>query len=287
MELLLCDHSGEPVANVSLAYHFLDLSSAFVEWRAKHNMSILKGLGAIASVSGWKAQVRKMAKERGDVALAELGPGGVTVSPKAKPISEDAQKVQSELVSTPVKTTPTKPKPAARVLGNQTVLSCPDVLFGRPSKKLVVESARGMYLACVLGFIGRPSSHFHSVKDPTIRFYFELSIRKKASSDIALFISYIGARKLTTVHSDYSRIHQRNFSILNDDLAVADVSLLVAKDLSKKIKKDPNSSSAAGKSIRVPFSSLENGCGLIELCKHDVWPLPCKGKQWSGEQLHV
>jgi hypothetical protein len=83
------------------------------------------------------------------------------------------------------------------------------------------------------------------------------------------------------VHSDYSRIHQRNFAIVNDDDSVTDVSLLVAKDLSKKIKKDPNSSSAAGKNIRVPFSSLEDGCGLIELCKHDVWPLPCDGEYCS------
>lgn len=104
-----------------------------------------------------------------------------------------------------------------------------------------------------------------------------MSLRNRLS-DVALFISYVGARKLSNVHSDYSRIHQRSFAIVNGDNTVSDVSLLVAKDLSKKIKKDPNSTSAAGKSVRVPFSSLEDGCGLIELCKHDVWPLPCKGE---------
>ena len=139
----------------------------------------------------------------------------------------------------------------------------------------VLEVCHGLAMVVLLWVL---EAHLlFRTKDPRIRFYFEISVRKK-HSDIALFISYIGARKLSTVHSDYSRIHQRNFSIVNDDNTVSDVSLLVAKDLSKKIKKDPNSSSAAGKHIRAPFSSLEDGCGLIELCKHDVWPLPCEGE---------
>lgn len=127
-----------------------DLSSAFVDWRAKNNMSVLKGLGAIASVSGWKAQIRKIARERGLDDLAVAGPGGSTASPpKPKPTTSHgkASKTQPQSLSTPPTPTPTTSPAklaAGLALGNQTMLSHPDVLFGRPTKKLVVESARGM-----------------------------------------------------------------------------------------------------------------------------------------------
>ena len=133
-----------------------DLSSAFVEWRAKNNMTVLKGLGAIASVSGWKAQIRKMAKERGLDELAAAGPGGSTSPPKARPLFDQVKgpTPQTETVATPSKSTSLNSTLITGVmLGNQEVLSHPDVLFGRPSKKLVVESARGM---CVDG--SRPHS---------------------------------------------------------------------------------------------------------------------------------
>lgn len=251
-----------------------DLSSAFVEFRAKHNMSVLKGQGSIASVSGWKANIRKIAKERGLEDLANAAPPIPAPSPKQKPKSAadpptkvpSSPKLKQAPVS-PLKKFASSPRLATGTPESKVLLSHPDVLFGRPSKKLVVESAR----------------------DPRIRFYFEISIRK-TPEHIAMFISYIGARKLTTVNSDYSRIHQRSFSIVGDCDGVSDVSLLVAKDLSKKIKKDPNSSSAAGKDIRVPFSSLEDGCGLIELCKHDVWPLPWQneaGKIWPALESFI
>jgi hypothetical protein len=109
-------------------------------------MSVLKGLGAIASVSGWKAQIRKMAKERGLDELAVAGPGGPTTAPKPKasPEQDKTPKIKPEQpVSTPAKTTPSNQKLGMGIACNQTVLSYPDVLFGRPSKKLVVESARG------------------------------------------------------------------------------------------------------------------------------------------------
>lgn len=55
---------------VSKAEDFLsrrtaDLANSFIKWRAKNGMSVLKGTGAIASVSAWKTSVRNIMKERG------------------------------------------------------------------------------------------------------------------------------------------------------------------------------------------------------------------------------
>jgi hypothetical protein len=111
--------------------------------------------------------------------------------------------------------------------------------------------------------------------DPRLRFYFQLSIRKKEPG-IGLFISYLGARKLQTVYRDYARVEQPHVSVIGSHYP--NRSMPVAKDLSKKIKKDPNSTHAAGKEIRIPFSTLDDGCGLLELCRHDVWPVPCEGR---------
>ncbi|CAB9516665.1 expressed unknown protein [Seminavis robusta] len=241
-----------------------DLSAAFVEWRAKHNMSVLKGLGAIASVSGWKAQVRKMAKERGLEELAQAGPGGPSqVTPSTV---QTKTKEEPKVKATTKKPTP-QVKPEAKPPGSKTsskaiikmsskkVLSFPEILFGKPTKKLVVESSR----------------------DPRLRFYFQLSIRKKPSG-IGLFICFLGARKLQTVYRDYARVVQPHVAVIESGDDYSFVSMPVAKDLSKKIKKDPNSPNAAGKQIRVPFSTQEDGCGMLELCAHDVWPLPCEGE---------
>ena len=104
-----------------------------------------------------------------------------------------------------------------------------------------------------------------------------MSIRKKEQG-IRLFLSYLGARKLQTVYKDYARVEQPHVSVMGGGNQFSNISMPVAKDLSKKIKKDPNSTHAAGKEIRIPFSTLDEGCGLLELCRHDVWPLPCEGK---------
>lgn len=116
-----------------------DLSAAFVNWRAEHDMTVLKGLGAIASVSGWKAQVRKVARERGLIELAEMGPAGTTPSgstcpqnSKPKPPQNINASAASSFTSTLVGT-------------NKRKISRPDVLFGKSTHRVVVESTRGMY----------------------------------------------------------------------------------------------------------------------------------------------
>ncbi len=63
--------------NISTASEFLetrttDIANAFVEWRVDKGMPTLKGLGAVASISGWKKLVRTKAASLGNSNLAEL-----------------------------------------------------------------------------------------------------------------------------------------------------------------------------------------------------------------------
>jgi hypothetical protein len=65
--------------DIYTAFDFLssrstDIADAFVKFREAERMPELKGLGAIASVSGWKAMVRKKAKAMGLDDLSELEP---------------------------------------------------------------------------------------------------------------------------------------------------------------------------------------------------------------------
>ena len=63
--------------NIDSASEFLetrttDIANAFIKWREEKGMPALKGLGAVASVSGWKKLVRTKAASVGDLNLAEL-----------------------------------------------------------------------------------------------------------------------------------------------------------------------------------------------------------------------
>jgi hypothetical protein len=63
--------------NISSADQFLsartsDIATAFIKWREEMKIVPLKGLGAVASVSGWKKLVRNKAFAVGDTTLAQL-----------------------------------------------------------------------------------------------------------------------------------------------------------------------------------------------------------------------
>jgi hypothetical protein len=72
-----------------------DIATKFVEFRVKEGMPELKGLGAIASVSGWKANVRKAARDMGkeDIVVMEpdnkssWGPHSRNVTAKPRAVS--------------------------------------------------------------------------------------------------------------------------------------------------------------------------------------------------------
>jgi hypothetical protein len=71
-------------ANTLLSTRTCDIAENLIKWREMKNLPELKGLGATASVSGWKALVRKTAEEMGQKGLAELEPDGFS-KPRAKP----------------------------------------------------------------------------------------------------------------------------------------------------------------------------------------------------------
>lgn len=56
---------GIRTAHAFLATRSTDISRKFINWRKSEGKPELKGVGAIASVSGWKSTVRKKAKELG------------------------------------------------------------------------------------------------------------------------------------------------------------------------------------------------------------------------------
>jgi hypothetical protein len=106
-----------------------DISVIFVDWRIKEDMPELKGLGAIASVSGWKAQVRKFAKEMGLEDLADMEPAN-----KASWGKEAREVSRKEGKEAPKRKIRLKPPPSS---GHK--LSHEDVLFGNSRHIFAVQ----------------------------------------------------------------------------------------------------------------------------------------------------
>jgi hypothetical protein len=131
--------------NITTAEKFLssrttDISVNFVDWRIKENMPELKGLGAIASVSGWKAQVRKFAKEMGLQDLADMEPANkASWGKEAREVSRTSPK------EAPRKKIRTKPPPSK---GHAP--SHEDVLFGNSRHTFAVQDESGKIQLCVV-----------------------------------------------------------------------------------------------------------------------------------------
>jgi hypothetical protein len=70
---------GITSAEEFLSSRTTDIANEFVTFRVNEGMPELKGLGAIASVSGWKAACRKAAKEMGMSDVADLEPSNKTL----------------------------------------------------------------------------------------------------------------------------------------------------------------------------------------------------------------
>ena len=69
---------GIHTAEAFLKTRTTDIAQVFVEFRQREGMPDLKGLGAIASVSGWKANVRKAAKDLGKNDIVVMEPENKT-----------------------------------------------------------------------------------------------------------------------------------------------------------------------------------------------------------------
>lgn len=73
-----------------------DMANAFITWRAEKNMTALKGLGAVASISGWKKLVRNKAVSLGDDDLALLNQASNSKAPLQNKPSEKLQGSESK-----------------------------------------------------------------------------------------------------------------------------------------------------------------------------------------------
>jgi hypothetical protein len=120
---------GITTAEQFLASRTTDVANKFITYREDRKMAILKGLGAVASISGWKALVRKAAKDTGNADLAALNAGrnaGIKLQRKSNTSER------------------TKTKPAA--LEKPTIKEKSDrgVLFGLPKKEFSVLGGKSL-----------------------------------------------------------------------------------------------------------------------------------------------
>jgi hypothetical protein len=92
--------AGITTAEQFLSTRTTDIADAFVKYRDTRNMPVLKGQGAIASVSGWKAQCRRAAKEIGMDDLAVLEPKGREGFTKEVPLPR-ARQIVTKLHNAP------------------------------------------------------------------------------------------------------------------------------------------------------------------------------------------
>ncbi len=77
-----------------LAAKTKNLAESFTIYREKNGMAPLKGLGSVASISGWKAIVRKAAKDAGQDRLVTLNAGrnaGIKLNRRAKEETKESQ----------------------------------------------------------------------------------------------------------------------------------------------------------------------------------------------------
>lgn len=111
-----------------------DIASEFVKWRVQEGKPELKGLGSIASVSGWKATCRKAASEMGLPEIAALEPEGKSAhkwegGQKAKPVGKS-----SPLLA--------QPKPVLP-LHDKTKATEEKILSGNMRSELAVQKTEG------------------------------------------------------------------------------------------------------------------------------------------------
>ena len=204
-----------------------DIANAFIKWREERNLPVLKGLGAVASVSGWKALVRKAAKHVGKEDIAALNPGsGSTGATETK---------------SPVKI---KKPPPVTLLGKPVIMHAIDrgVLFGLPRKRFSVANSDQLY-------------------------QFELTVRKSTMqpSKSSLYLKYLGNHWLK---GGQTKDEQSRCFNLKQDLELLHLPILTDHD---------GGALDDSTGLIDPFCSLWPQCGVVELSKYGVQPLPRQG----------
>mmetsp|Transcript_45752 Transcript_45752/g.51198 ORF Transcript_45752/g.51198 Transcript_45752/m.51198 type:complete len:1783 (+) Transcript_45752:215-5563(+) len=143
-------------ASLFLATRTTDIANAFINYREDKGMPSLKGLGAVASISGWKKLVRNKAVLNGDLTLAQL----------------------NQARNTKIKTAETAVKSANKKLGK------------------TVDSRLGELNALVTKATSKESKDKHKFSVLSTRqnvvFYFEFEIRKYQSREYRRYLRYMG-----------------------------------------------------------------------------------------------
>ena len=119
---------GIHTAEKFLSTRTTEIAAEFVKFRKKEGMAELKGLGSIASVSGWKANCRRFARAMGREDLANLEPPEKPQSSAKRPVPMKAAIIQS--IESPVPS---------------ITMTHPGVLFGKNRRMFAVQGESGTY----------------------------------------------------------------------------------------------------------------------------------------------
>ena len=103
-----------------------EIAAEFVKFRKRQGMVELKGLGSIASVSGWKANCRRFARAMGREDLANLEPAEKSTSTTKRSVPLKAAIIQSSESSTPGFT-----------------VTHPGILYGKSRRMFAVQGESG------------------------------------------------------------------------------------------------------------------------------------------------
>jgi len=87
-----------------------------------------------------------------------------------------------------------------------------------------------------------------------------------------MFVTYQGAKQLQSLSNNTFWTPLRHIEVSGG------ITLPVVKDVSKVVKRGLRATSTPGKDVKLPFSSLEEGGGVIEFGRHNTSPLPFRGE---------
>jgi hypothetical protein len=215
-------------------------------------MEVLKGLGATASVSGWKSQVRKAARSVGLADVAALNPygsGSASPVPVVVSMPSNSKSIDFDFQ-----------RPLIREMTEK------GLLHGLSRRKFAVrrskEVAERLLAVFTLRLLTFSSQSVSDVKGPS--FVFELSVRKASSTKLAktgLHLTYLGSVEKCNTSSLYRRLPGASLSA---DLPVLE-DVTEALESPVELRNDP-------------FSTLLPGLGVIELGKYGVKPFPLQSK---------
>lgn len=220
---------------------------AYAKWREIEGLPFLRGDGSIATISSWKAQVRKMAKALGDEELAATMPEGQVAKSTNKVPSPNIPPMQASYnIFPPMQARPVSSLDVARAatmieteLRQPTPLLNKEVLMGLPFQLFSVTNA----------------------EDHSLIYSFELSVRRSEDSERhqSIFLTFLGATQGELISN--SQVPSKASKFPRSDEARVDI--LKERQV---VNPDVDFSSSFGGT----FSSQERGSGLLDLTSYGV-----------------